>query len=176
MSYYYNLNDDQTEFIAEIVDYSFVNNDGNVETIQKKNNSKNQYVSFKSVIDKKLLRNIAKKNQNRNDDFYKEEINLDLIKIYCGPVVRFKIKFKNQKEISFLSQTNKVLTKAKDFIEIKNSISRNFAENKFERIDNTTKLKVRLNEFKKYSLNKDTLGLPLPPLPMPKRKIIEFIK
>ena len=46
MSYYYNLNENQTEFKTEIVNYSVIDENGNVETIQKIPFSENSFINF----------------------------------------------------------------------------------------------------------------------------------
>ena len=51
MSYYYNLNENQTEFKMEVVNYSVIDENGNVETIQKTPLPKNGYFTFQSSID-----------------------------------------------------------------------------------------------------------------------------
>lgn len=178
MSYYYDLNDSQTGLKTEPVTYSIIDENGNVETIQKTPFSKNKYLHFKSTVDSKIIDKISLNNKDKNEEFYKEKYKKDIVEIYCGPIIRIKIKYKNQKEITFNSSDFKTNSKHKDFIELQNSIKNNYAEKKFTKIEDSSELEKNLMTFEKYSLNKDTLELPFPPMPMPapKKDQIKFTK
>lgn len=178
MSYYYDLNDSQTELKMETVTYSLIDENGNVETIQKTPFSKNKYLHFKSKVDSKIIDKISLNNKNRNEEFYKEKRKKDIVEIYCGPIIRIKIKYKNQKEITFNSSDYKTNAKHKDFIEVQNLIKNNYTEKKFKKIEDSSELEKNMMTFEKYSLNKDTLELPYPPMPMPapKKEQIKFTK
>ena len=176
MSYYYNLNENQTEFKTEIVNYSVIDENGNVETIQKIPFSENSFINFKSIIDKKIIDKISLSNKNRNDDYYKVKPKNDLIEIYCGPINRIKIKYKNQKELTFNFSEYKTDSKHKEFVELQNVINDNFSEKRFNKIDNPKELEIKRRDFEKYSMNKDTLELPFPPMPMPNKNLIKFTK
>ena len=178
MSYYYDLNDSQTELKTEPITYSIIDENGNVETIQKTPFSKNKYLHFKSTIDSKIIDKISLNNKDKNEEFYKEKYKKDIVEIYCGPIIRIKIKYKNQKEITFNSSDFKTNSKHKIFIELQNLIKDNYAEKKFEEIEDSNELEKKLKAFEKYSLNKDTLELPFPPMPMPapKKDQIKFTK
>ena len=174
MSYYYNLNENPTEFRTEIVNYSVIDENGNVETIQKIPFPENSFINFKSIIDKKIIDKISLSNRNRNDDYYKVKPKNDLIEIYCDPINRIKIKYKNQKELTFNFSEYKTDSKHKEFVELQNIIKNNFSEKRFDKIDNPNELEKRHRDFEKYSMNKDTLELPFPP--MPKKNMVKFTK
>lgn len=178
MSYYYNLNDSQTEFKTETVTYSIIDKNGNVETIQKTPFSKNEYLKFKSRIDRKLIDKISLNNKNKTHKFYNEKPKNPNIEISCGPIIRIKIKYENQKEITFHFSDFSNNSKHKDFIELQNLIKNNYAEKKFNKIEDSSELEKKLKAFEKYSMNKDTLELPFPPMPMqtPKKNQIKFTK
>jgi hypothetical protein len=177
MSYYYNLNESQTEFKTEIINYSIIDENGNVETIQKIPHVKNGFVNFKSTIDKKIIDKVSLNNKMRNERFYKKNIKISLVsEHYCGPINRVKIKYKNQKELTFNYSEYKTDLKYKEIIQLQEIIKNNYLEKRFDIIKNPYRLEKKCKYFKKYSLNKDTLELPFPPMPMPPKKIIKFIK
>lgn len=176
MSYYYDLNDSKTGFKTEPVTYSIIDENGHVETIQKTPFSKNEYLHFKSTVDSKIIDRISLNNKDKNEEFYKETRKKDIIEIYCGPIIRIKVKYKNQKEITFNSSDFKTNPKHKDFIALQNLIKNNYAEKKFKEIEDSSELENKLKVFEKYSMNKDTLELPFPPMPMPNRNPIKFTK
>jgi hypothetical protein len=176
MSYYYNLNDSQTEFKTEPVTYSIIDGNGNVETIQKTPFSKNEYLKFKSTVDRKIIDKISLNSKNKSEKFYNEKHKNPIVEISCGPIIRIKIKYKNQKEITFNFSDFKTNSKHKDFIALQNLIKNNYAEKKFNKIENSAELEKKLKAFEKYSMNKDTLELPFPPMPMPNKNPIKFTK
>jgi hypothetical protein len=174
MSYYYNLNDSQTEFKTEPVTYSIIDGNGNVETLQKTPFSKNEYLKFKSTVDRKIIDKISLNSQNKSEKFYNEKPKNSIVEISCGPIIRIRIKYKNQKEVTFNFSDTKTNSKHKDFIELQNLIKNNYAEKKFNKIENSAELEKKLKAFEKYSMNKDTLELPFPP--MPNKNLIKFTK
>ncbi|MFH6958157.1 hypothetical protein ACHRV1_12180 [Flavobacterium aquidurense] len=175
MSYYNNLNDSQTEFKTEPVTYSIIDGNGNVETLQKTPFSKNEYLKFKSTVDRKIIDKISL-SKNKGEKFYNEKPKNPIVEISCGPISRIRIKYKNQKEITFNFSDFKTNSKHKDFIELQNLIKNNYAEKKFNKIKNSAELEKKLKDFEKYSMNKDTLELPFPPMPMPNKNPIKFTK
>jgi hypothetical protein len=174
MAYYYNLNENHTEFKTEIINYSVIDENGNVETIQKNPFPKNSFINFKSTIDKKIIDKISLNSKNRNEEYYKKKRKNPVTKIDCGPINRIKIKFKNQKELTFKYSEYKTNLKYKEYAELQNVIQNNYSEKRFNLIKESTELENKLRNFKKYSMNKDTLELPFPP--MPRKYEIKFIK
>ena len=138
---------------------------------------KNGFVNFKSTIDKKIIDKVSLNNKMRNERFYKKNIKISLVsEHYCGPINRVKIKYKNQKELTFNYSEYKTDLKYKEIIQLQEIIKNNYLEKRFDIIKNPYRLEKKFKYFKKYSLNKDTLELPFPPMPMPPKKIIKFIK
>lgn len=177
MSYYYNLNENQTEFKTEIISYSFIDENGNVETIQKTPFLKKAYINFRSTIEKKIIDKISLNNKNRSEQYYKKNSRMTPVaEIHCGPINRIKIKYKNQKELTFSYSQYKTNSKYKEFIELQNIINNNYLEKRFNRIEHTNQLEKKCKYFEEYSLNKDTLERPFPPMPIPSKNIIKFIK
>ena len=174
MSYYYDLNDSQTEFKTEPVTYSIIDENGNVETIQKTPFSKNEYLKFKSTVDRKIIDKISLNSKNKSEKFYNEKPKNSIVEISCGPIIRIKIKYKNQKEITFNFSDFKTNSKHKDFIALQKLIKNNYAEKTFNKIENSAELEKELKAFEKYSMNKDTLEFPFPP--MPNKNPIKFTK
>jgi hypothetical protein len=174
MSYYYNLNENHTEFKTEIVTYSVIDENGNVETIQKIPFPKNSFINFKSTIHKKIIDKISLNSKNRNEEYYKKKRKNPVTKIDCGPINRIKIKFKNQRELTFKYSEYKTNSNYKEYAELQNVIQNNYSEKRFNLIKKPTELENKLRNFEKYSMNKDTLELPFPP--MPRKDEIKFIK
>ena len=177
MSYYYNLNENQTEFKTEIVNYSVIDENGNVETIQKTPSLKTPFIFFRSTIEKKIIDEISLNNKIKNERYYKENSRINpLIEIDCGPINRIKIKYKNQKELTFNYSRYKTDLKYKEFLQLQNLINTNYLEKRFYKIKNTNQLEKSCKYFQEYSLNKDTLELSFPPMPLPSKKNIKFVK
>lgn len=174
MSYFYNLNDSQTEFKTETVFYSVIDKDGNVETVKKTPFSKKEYIYFKSTVGSEIIDKIFLNSKDKKEEFYNDKSKNPTVEISCGPTIRVKIKFKNHQEISFNTSDFKTNSKYIDFIALQNLIEIKYAEKNFITIEDTTDLNKKLNAFKKYSLHKDTLELPFPA--MPKKNPIKFTK
>lgn len=149
MSYYYNLNESQTEFKTEIINYSIIDENGNVETIQKIPHVKNGFVNFKSTIDKKIIDKVSLNNKMRNERFYKKNIKISLVsEHYCGPINRVKIKYKNQKELTFNYSEYKTDLKYKEIIQLQEIIKNNYLEKRFDIIKNPYRLEKKCKYFK----------------------------
>jgi hypothetical protein len=108
--------------------------------------------------------------------FYRKKQNKSLEQIYCDPINRIKLKYKNNKEITFNYSDYKSSFKYKEVIEIQNLIKKNYSEKKFSKIAYSRELQEKMKDFEKYSMNKDTLEFPFPPMPSPPKNIVRFIK
>jgi len=174
MSYYYDLNESQTEFKTEFVTYSIINENGNVETIQKTPFSKKVNLNFKSTVDRKIIDKVYLNSKNKNEEYYNKRLKNPSIEVSCGPIIRIKIKYKTQKEITFNYSENKADSRFKEFIELQRAIQNNYSEKRFNKIEKSIELEKKQKDFEKYTLNKDTLNFPFPPLPQ--RNPIKFTK
>ncbi len=172
ISYYYKLNDSQTEMIMEYLNYSIVDPYGNTKSIRKIPSSGNKYTYFDSKINENIILEISNKNRNLKNEFYEKKVENFSGKLYCGPTIRVKIKYRNEKEITFNYGENQNEAKYHNFNMIQKIIATNYSERKYSTIENIEQLKEKQKEFEKYTIGKDTLKIPFPPMP----KKVNFIK
>jgi hypothetical protein len=176
MSYYYKPSENYERQILDYLHYSIIDENGKAETIKKIDNTGKRYAEYKSIIDKNLLNEISRKNLKLRDKYYDEKTDKNIVEIYCGPITRVKIKFKDNHIITFNYSKRKDNSKYLLFMKLYNNLENNFSDGSFSSIDKVDleKLKNKHREFEKYTINKDTLNIPLPP-PL-KINSIKFLK
>ncbi len=174
-SYYYNLNEKQTELKMEFLNYSIIDANGNMKSIQKIQNSENDYLFFNSKIAQENVEKIATENRKLTDKNYEMKAEVFSGVIYCGPTIRVKIKYRDKKELTFNYTEDKTETKFSAFIKVQRLIAENYNLKNYTQIENMEELKKKQKEFEKYAINKDTLNFSFPPMPK-KGKIIKFTK
>ena len=176
MTYYYVPNKDQNKLIIDYNDYSKIDANGNVETIKQVKPFESKYVYVKSKIDSEIISMIGESNKSKNDKYYETKIDTNSLEIYDGPIIRVRTKFKNNKVITFTYE--KIEKYENDlkyslFIKIQKAISNNYNKKYYEIIDSIN-IKKSQKEFEKFALSKDTLYLPMPPLPIDPSEQIKF--
>lgn len=175
MAYYYKPSENYQKQILDYLHYSMIDEDGNAETIKRVDSTgEKKYVEFRSIVDENLLEEISKKNLKLSDKYYEEKKDENVVEVYCGPITRVKIKFKDNHIITFCYSKRKNNSKYLLFMKLFNNLENNFSEESFSRIDkyNLEKLKNKQREFERYTINKDTLNLSFPSMP----KKIDCIK
>ncbi|MEZ7498217.1 hypothetical protein QO200_05655 [Flavobacterium sp. Arc3] len=150
--------------------YANVDKFGNVQ--MEKNSNKLTYYNFS--IEKEYLKNIEDDTKNPSVETYQK--NPDSVKMcVCDyPVIRIKIDYENGRSLSFNFDENTLSEKFKSSKYLSNELLR-----KSKSHDNTTKeiknVVDKRKAFVNYTMNKDTLELPLPVRPKKSDKI-KFIK
>ena len=136
--------------------YSFVDNNHIAKTSfnsEPEFDSKINY--FKSEIGKGLFDSIIEITKNAKNEDFKFKIDKNLL--YCGPIFRFKVKYKNGKEFdTFFLYINKENLKFKPFKNlylnlINDSIKEKIKLNKNNQID------IYRKKFQKYSKKQDSI-------------------
>lgn len=173
MTYYYIPNEEQTKLIIDCIDYSKIDDLGNVETIRKMKPNQSGNIYLKSKIDSKIISEIAKKNKNKEDKFYETKIDTNSLNLYCGPTIRAKLKYKNNKVLTFTFGSKKEDPKYSLFVKIQNEISNNYKKKHYQIIDSINIINNQ-KEFEKFAFRKDTLNFPMPPMPINVSKQIKF--
>ena len=171
--YYYNLNENQTKLKMEFITYSIIDSNGNAESIQKIRDTVENYSFFNSKIEKNIIETISLENKNLTDINYKIKVEELPIQIYCGPTTRVRITYKNKKILTFNYIENRTEYKYTNFKRISEIIAENYHQKKYRSIENNHELYVKQKEFESYTINKDTLNFPPPPMPK-KGKLIRF--
>lgn len=164
MTYYYAPNNEQTKLITDLIDYSKIDENGNVETIKKIESSESKYLTFKSKIDSKLITQIELDSKNKDEKYYETKIDTNSLHIYCGPTIRAKVKYKNNKVLSFTYGSRKDDLKFSLYIKIQSKIFNNYNKMRFQVIDSIP-IRKSQKEFEKFALNRDTLNLAIPQMP-----------
>ena len=177
MSYYYKPSENYETQILDYLHYSIIDEYGSAETIKKIDNTGNNYVKFKSVVNQELLNEICRINIKLSNKFYENKKDENVAEIYCGPISRVKIKFKDNHIITLSYYNKKDNSKYLLFMKLFNNLENNFSNKKYSVIDKNdlTTLLNKQKIFEKYTINKDTLNLVFPRMP---KKIdqVKFIK
>ncbi|ESU21246.1 hypothetical protein FCR2A7T_06730 [Flavobacterium cauense R2A-7] len=175
MSYYYNY-DENTKLFVDLDEYSKIYTNGDVEIIKRVKPFEPKYIYLKSKIDTKIILNIGETNKSLNDEYYESKIDTNRLDVYDGPVIRVKLKYKNDKVISFTyEQTDKYENDLKYslFLKTQKAISDNYNKKYYEIIDSIN-IKKSQKEFEIFAFRKDTLSLPMPPKPIDPSEQIKF--
>jgi hypothetical protein len=173
MTYYYIPNEEQAKLITDCLDYSKIDFSGNVETMRLIKPNASKYVYIKSKIDSKIISEIAERTKSKSDKFYETKIDTNSLDLYCGPIIRVKAKFTNNRVLSFTYEKNETDPRFLQFIKLQNTISRNFIEKHFKIID-SLKIKNNQKKFEKFALNQDTLKLVFPKMPKNVNEQVKF--
>ena len=171
MSYRYGSIIDGAELQIKPLLYAVVDESGNVN-MAKTNRDELTYYNFD--IEKKYLNIVEKETRDTSAKTYLR--NPDSVKVcVCDyPVIRVKINYENSSSLSFNFDENDPSEKFKSAKYIFNELLRKSKGN-----DHITKGLDDLNKKRKafvdYTIKKDMLELPLPPMPR-KMDQIKFIK
>ena len=176
ITYYYNWNNDQSQLILDCLFYSKTENDGSTEILRQILPISQDDIGYEYSVDKKLIYEIENKIMTLNEKTFEAKPKLNELKFYCGPSIRFRVKYKNNRRFSFNTDENELekdnkLQVFNTFYKAvtQNAKTKNF--NKNQEID----VRKRLKEFESFTISKDTLRIPFPPRPK-KVNLIKFIK
>lgn len=131
---------------------------------------------YYSDINDELLNKIMLETENKSEKDYEIKFDSTSTKIYCGPIIRIRIKKTNGKELSFLidnySDSN---IKFLNFVTLYNKLSIDTLSQLKNR-NEIKKLLISQKSYKEFSFKKDSTNLPPPPPPAPKIDEIKFVK
>ena len=168
MSYYYHY-DDNSKLILDRILYSYINPNGMSQTIRRRNlTDEDKY--YVSKINPELLNHIISETKDKNENYFKHPKDSMIFKLYCGPIIRFKITDKNARTLSFTFQENNSIKKLSQYYNLYKKLINDSLNIKPQ--DNSIQIKQK--EFQKFVISKDTSGLALPPPPKTKVKFIKL--
>ena len=150
--------------------YAKIYESGDVQ--MEKDNGKLVYYAFS--IEEDYLNNIENDTKNTSVDRYQK--NLDAVKLcVCDyPVIRVKIDYKNGKTLSFNFDENDSSEKFKSSRYLFKELTRK-SKSHDNRVRKIKSIVDKRKEFVNFTMNKDTLELPLPVRPN-KKVDIKFTK
>lgn len=171
MSYYYVPNEKAKKMEIDFLIYSIVDFKGNAKVLRKKEPMSKEYLSYEAKIPQDSIDKISKNNLNKNEEFYNNPNRKTDPDIYCGPIKRVKLKYKNGRQFSF-AYTSEIGKNLNDFVnlyKILENPSKSIIQ-KSEEIRNQQKI------FQEFVMKKDSTMLPLPPFPKLKINEVKFVK
>lgn len=168
MSYYYHY-DDNSKLILDRISYSYINNNGTSHTIRK-TQPLNEEVYYESKINPELLKHIISETKEKNEIYFKKPKDSLFIRLYCGPIIQFKITDKNARTLSFTFEENNSIKKLSPYYNLYKKLINNSLNIRPQ--DNSISIKQK--EFEQFVIRKDTSELAIPP--PPKIMKVKFIK
>ena len=176
MTYYYNLNNDQSKLILDCLFYARTEKDGSTEILRQVVPTSQDAIGYEYAVDKKLLDQIEKKVITLKEKNFDVKPKGTEVKLYCGPSIRFRIKYKSKKIFSFNTDENELGNKQKlhVFNTFYKAVTYNAKTKTFNK-DQVINIIKRQKEFEKFTIHKDTLRKPFPPMPR-KADLIKFTK
>jgi len=175
ITYYYDLNDNQSKLMLDCLFYSKTNNDGYTEILRQILPSSQREVGYEYPIDKQLISRIQIKTKSSNEKTFDAKLEKTTIKLYCGPIIRFRVKHKSGKTFSFVTDESimKSDKKIEVFYTFYKAVIQNAKTNNFNNVQ-MKDIKNKQKEFEKFIIREDSLHHSFPPLP--KKSRVKFIK
>ena len=178
MAYNYEPDYSTQQLVPKPIIYSFINASGKSMVLKRINPNDDEVIGYPSSIEQKLIEqiNVDLKLKEEKDFTYRDT---SVIEIYDGPIIRIKVSYTNEKEISFIfddknydANSNFYIYKNLYDIIIEDGKHNLLASKKLELLKNKQK------DFTKYANHKDSLLLPIPPIypPAPKIDEVKFVK
>ena len=171
MSYYYVPNEKSKKMEIDFLIYSIVDTEGKAKVLRKKEPMNKEYLSYETKIPQDLIDKISKTNLNKKEEFYNNSKRLiDLDEIYCGPIKRVQLKYKNSHQFSFIFTSDED-NKISDFALLLKSL-----EKPLKLITEDLEVIKKQQKFKNFTIEKDSTMLPFPPFPKLKIDEVRFVK
>lgn len=171
MSYDYIPNYNLKKYEVSTLFYAKLDFDGNVQIMKLMKPLTENYLFFETKIDNNIIEKISKNNLNKNEEFYNNPNRKTDPDIYCGPIKRVKLKYKNDRQFSF-AYTSEIGKDLNDFVNLF-KILENFSKSI---IQETEEIRNQQKQFLKFAMMKDTTMLSLPPFPKLKIDEVKFVK
>ena len=178
MAYNYEPDYSTQQLIPKPIIYSLISAYGKSMVLKRINPNDDEVIGYPSSIEQKLIEqiNVDLKLKEEKDFTYRDT---SVIEIYDGPIIRIKVSFNNEKEVSFIFDDKNYDQNSKFYL----------YKNLFDSINEASKdelilgkklelLKIKQKKFAKYSQHKDSLLLPIPPIypPAPPLDEVKFVK
>lgn len=176
MTYYYNWNNDQSKLILDCLFYASTEKDGFTQIFRQILPTSQDGIGYAYAVDKKLIDEIENKTKGLNGETFEIKPKVTEVKLYCGPSIRFRIKYKSKKIFSFSTDENELGKQKK--LQVFNTLYKAVTQNaKTKTFDKTQQINIRKRQmdFESFAINQDTLRMPFPPRPK-KVNLIKFIK
>lgn len=167
MSYYYHYEDDSKCILDRIL-YSNITPNGLSQTIRK-TNAKSGEIYYESKINPEILNQIITETKNKDDDYFKHLKDTTVLRIYCGPIIRFKITDKNLKTLSFTFEEGNNTQKVRTYY----NLYKKLFEDTLNIRSKDDSFNLKQKEFEKFAIKRDTTEYPLPPPPSMRVKFIK---
>jgi len=171
MAYYYVPNNETNKYEIDYLLYSIVESNDNAKVLRKKEPMSKEYLYYEAKISEDSIDKISKNNLNKNEEFYNNPNHITDPDIYCGPIKRIKLKYKNSRQFSFAytSKNGKDLNDFVNLFKILENSSKSI-------IQETEEIRNQQKQFQKFAMMKDTTMLSLPPFPKLKIDEVKFVK
>ena len=176
MTYYYNWNNDQSKPILDCLFYASTGKDGFTQIFRQILPTSQDGIGYAYAVDKKLIDEIENKTKGLNGETFEIRPKVTELKLYCGPSIRFCIKYKSKKIFSFSTDENELGKQKK--LQVFNTLYKAVTQNaKTKTFDKNQQINIRKRQkdFESFAINQDTLRMPFPPRPK-KVNLIKFIK
>lgn len=171
MSYYFVPNEKAKKMEIDFLIYSIVDLKGNAKVLRKNEPMSKEYSSYEAKISQHLFDKISQENLNKNEEFYNNPNRKTDPDIYCGPIKRVRLKYKNGYQFSFIF-TSEEDKKINDFVLLLKNLEKSSKQN----VDDLDSFKKEQKKFQELAMKKDTTMLSLPPFPKLKIDEVKFIK
>lgn len=178
MAYNYEPDYSTQQLVPKPIIYSFINTFGKSLVLRRINPNDDEVIGYPSSIEQKLIEQInVDLILKEEEDFTARDTSV--IEIYDGPIIRIKIAYTNEKEISFIFGDKNYDGNSKFYI-YKDLYDVIIEDGKHYLLDSKKLelLKNKQKDFAKYANHKDSLLLPIPPIypPAPKIDEVKFVK
>lgn len=176
MTYYYNWNNDQSKPILDCLFYASTGKDGFTQIFRQILPTSQDGIGYAYAVDKKIIDEIENKTKGLNGETFEIRPKVTELKLYCGPSIRFRIKYKSKEIFSFSTDENELGKQKK--LQVFNTLYKAVTQNaKTKTFDKNQQINIRKRQkdFESFAINQDTLRMPFPPRPK-KVNLIKFIK
>lgn len=171
MSYYYHY-DDTSKLILDRILYSYIDSNGMSHTTRKTETTNNKEIYYESKVNPELLKRIISETKHKDEQYFKQPKDSLGIRLYCGPIIQFKITDKNAKTLSFTFEENNSLKKLNPYYKLFKKLINDSINIRPQ--DNSICIKQK--EFEHFVIHKDTSESIIPPPPKMKVNFFNTIK
>jgi hypothetical protein len=174
MTYYYTLNKEQTDLLLDCIFYTRVDRNGSSEILRQIVPSTQETVAYEYKIDKHLIEKIETVMKSSDEKSFEINNGKADTKIYCGPIIRYKIYYQSGNSFSFEIDENisKSNAKFQPFDNLYTALTAN-AKTKLFGDAHKKAIESKQKEYEKFAIRQDTLSHHFP---LPQKSQIKFTK